>query len=165
MHASRHRTAVLATLAASLIGCSRGDTPPACGLNAVVGPAVLLNEFALPNQTMVTPPEQLPERLVARLAAGPAYSAIVGRADSQWVIGANGTLPEKAQISFGVLVVDKSDNHPLGVMMFENAPVEGAPQIGTVSAGAFVVPLLGVRVDPTRIQDPTCPLFPDSLLQ
>lgn len=150
---------LLGTLA--LTGCGR-DAPPACGLTAVVGPTVLLNEFATPNQTLATAPAQLPERLAARLAAGPAYSAIVGRADSQWVIGVDGALPPGTNLRFGVLVLDQK-GAPLGVMLYEGSAVEGAPPIGTVSAGAFVVPLLGVRVDPARIQDERCPLFPDSL--
>jgi hypothetical protein len=155
---------LLLTIAA-LAACGGKDAPPACGLNAVVGPSVLLNEFATANQTLATPPENLPEGLVVRLAAGPAFSAIVGRADSQWVIGVNGTLPPAVQISFGVLVLDKTTGTPLGVMLYESAPIEGAPPIGTVSVGAFVVPLIGIRLDPSRIQDPACPLFPDSLVQ
>ena len=37
--------------------------------------------------------------------------------------------------------------------------------LGTVSLGAVVVPLIGIRVDPERIQEPSCPLFPDSLIR
>lgn len=152
-------------VAVASLACGRGDAPPPCGLNAVVGPSVLLSEFAVLNQPLAAPPAQLPEKLVARLAAGPAYSSIVGRADSQWVIGVNGALPVNVEVTFGVLVLDKTSNTPLGVLLYESAPIEGAPQIGTVSVAAFVVPLLGVRVDPSRIQDPACPLFPDSLIQ
>ena len=149
-------------LVLGLAACSGSDTPPACGLNALVGSTVLLDEFSRPNQTLSTPPARMPERLVARLVAGPAYSAISGRADSQLVIGVNGTLPPKTVISFGVLVVDTS-GQPLGVMLYESAPVDGAPTIGSVTAGSLVVPLIGIQLDPTRIQDPACPLFPDSL--
>jgi hypothetical protein len=148
-----------------LLACGRGDAPPACGLGAVIGPRVLLDEFSTPEQTLATPPQHLPEKLVARLAVGPAYSAIVGRVDSQWVIGVNGTLPPKILASFAVLVIDKGTDTPLGVLLYEGAEVEGAPHIGTVSVGASVIPLIGIRVDPARIQDPVCPLFPDSLIQ
>lgn len=144
--------------------CGGSDRPPSCGLSAVVGPSVLLGEFATPDQTLMTPPARLPERMVVRLAAGPAYSAVVGRADSQWVIGVNGTLPAQTTVAFGVLVLDLSGN-PLGVMLYEGASVEGAPQIGNVSVGALMVPLIGIRLDPVRIQDARCPVFPDSLTQ
>jgi len=155
----------LALFTIALLACGRGDAPPPCGLNAVLGPRVLLDEFSTPNQTLATPPEHLPEKLVARMAVGPAYSAIVGRADSQWVIGVNGALPPKIQANFGVLVIDKGSDKPLGVLLYEAAEVDGAPHIGTVSVGASVIPLIGIRIDPTRIQDSVCPLFPDSLLQ
>jgi hypothetical protein len=154
----------LLVLAAGLVACGKGDNRPPCGLSAVVGPSVLLNEFTTAGQTLAKPPDVLPEKLVTRLAAGFAFSSIVGRADSQWVIGVNGTLPAETQVSFGVLVMDKS-GAPLGVMLYESSIIEGAPVIGTVSIGRFVVPLIGVQVEPSRIQDPNCPLFPDSLAQ
>jgi hypothetical protein len=147
------------------LACGRGDAPPPCGLSAVIGPRVLLEEFSTPGQTLAVPPEQLPEKLVARLAVGPAYATIVGRADSQWVIGVNGALPAGIHPSFGVLVIDKSNERPLGVLLYESEVVDGAPHLGTVTVGAVVVPLLGVRVDPARIQEAACPLFPDSLIQ
>jgi hypothetical protein len=147
-----------------LAACGGSDSSSACGLNAVVGPTVLLNEFNGANQTLATPPPKLPERMVVRLAAGPAYSAIVGRADSQWVIGVNGALPANSKATFGVLVLDTAEK-PLGVMLYESTEIEGAPHIGTVSVGSSTVPLIGVRVDPARIQDARCPLFPDSLAQ
>jgi len=147
-----------------LAACGHADNSSGCGLSAVVGPTVLLNEFSTPNQTLATPPPRLPEKMAVRLAAGPAYSAIVGRSDSQWVIGVNGALPRNTKVTFGVLVLDSAEK-PLGVMLYEGSGVEGAPHIGTVSAGNFVVPLIGVRVDPARIQDAHCPLFPDSLAQ
>jgi hypothetical protein len=155
----------IALFTIGLLACGRADAPPACGLNAVLGPRVLLDEFSTPNQTLATAPEHLPEKLVARLAVGPAYSAIVGRADSQWVIGVNGTLPPKIMASFGVLIIDKGSDKPMGVLLYEGSEVDGAPRIGTVSVGASMVPLIGIRVDPARIQDSVCPLFPDSLLQ
>ena len=155
----------IALFTIGILACSRGDAPPPCGLSAVIGPRVLLEEFSTPGQTLAVPPEQLPEKLVARLAVGPAYATIVGRADSQWVIGVNGALPAGIHPSFGVLVIDKTNGAPLGVLLYESAEVEGAPPIGTVTVGALVVPLVGVRVDPARIQDAACPLFPDSLIQ
>ncbi|MEO8201548.1 MAG: hypothetical protein ABI679_13555 [Gemmatimonadota bacterium] len=144
------------------MACSGREAPPACGLNAVVGPTVLLGQFSTPNQTLSRAPDHLPEKLVARLAAGPAFSAIVGRTDSQWVIGVNGALPSNTSISFGVLVIDTMGT-ALGVMLYEGSLVEGAPRIGSVSAGALVVPLIGIQLDAGRIQDTRCPLFPDSL--
>lgn len=135
-----------------------------CGLAALAGPTALLSQFGVPGQTLDSPPRRLPEHLVVRLVAGPAYPAIVGRSDSMLVIGVNGGLPTNVKPGFGVLVLD-AGGKPHGVLMYEGAPVEGAPEIGTVSIDAASVPLLGIQVDPARFEDPRCPLFPDSVIQ
>jgi hypothetical protein len=153
-----------------LAACSRspdGKSSAAsatCGLAALAGPTALLGQFSVPGQTLGAPPRELPERLVVRLVAGPAYSAIVGRADSLLVVGVNGALPPKVKPGFGVLVLDQSGK-ARGVLLYEGAPVEGAPEIGTVSVANETVPLIGIQVDPSKIEDPGCPLFPDSVIQ
>ena len=56
----------------------------ACGLAALAGPTALLAQFGVPQQTLSQPPARLPERLVARVVAGPALVALVGRSDAPW---------------------------------------------------------------------------------
>ena len=154
----------LPLLAVLVLGCAGKDTPPPCGLSALVGPSLLLSEFAKPGQTLATPPGTLPENIVVRFVAGPAVPAIAGRADSLWVIGVNGTLPANLKADYGVLILDLQER-PRGVLIYEGALIEGAPVLGSVSLGNLVVPLIGIRVDPERIEEPSCPLFPDSLAQ
>ena len=79
------------------------------------------------------------------------------------VIGVNGGLPANVKPGFGVLIVDTGDK-ARGVLLYEGAPVEGAPEIGTVSIDHASVPVLGVQVDPAKFEDPRCPLFPDSVI-
>jgi len=136
----------------------------ACGLASLAGPTALLGQFSVPEQTLASPPRHLPEKIVVRLVAGPAYPAIVGRSDSSWVIGMEGALPANVKPGFGVLVLDRSGKSR-GTMLYEGTPVEGAPQIGTVSVGSLTVPLIGIQLDPARIEDPRCPFFPDSVIQ
>jgi hypothetical protein len=152
-----------------LLACGRSpDRSPAgsaaCGLASLAGPTALLGQFSVPDQTLSSPPRHLPEKMVVRLVAGPAYPAIVGRSDSTWVIGVEGALPAKVKPGFGVLVLDRSGKSR-GAMLYEGTPVEGAPQIGTVSVGDATVPLIGIQLDPARIEDPRCPFFPDSVIQ
>lgn len=152
-----------------VLACGRGQDKSrvgaaACGLAALAGPTALLTQFSVPDQTLASPPRHLPERVVVRSVAGPAYAAIVGRSDSLWVIGVEGSLPAGVKPGFGVLVMDKSGK-ARGVMLFEGTPVEGAPPIGTVSIGSATVPLIGIQLDPAKIEDPRCPFFPDSVLQ
>ena len=151
----------------SLTACNRDGNrgaSAACGLAALAGPTALLAQFGIPDQTLATPPRNLPERLVVRLVAGPAYPAIVGRADSTWIIGLQGRLPPKVKAGFGVLVLDL-DGKARGVMLFEGKPLEGAPEIGAVSVGEATVPLIGIQLNPAKIEDPGCRLFPDSVIQ
>ena len=144
------------------------DKPPAagratCGLAALAGPTALLTQFGVPRQTLSRAPEKLPERLVARVVAGPALMALVGRADTLLVIGVEGAIPPAIKPGYGVLVLDQSEK-ARGVMLYEGLPVEGAPQIGTVTVGPSMLPLIGIQVDPSKIEDPRCPFFPDSVL-
>ena len=136
----------------------------ACGLASLAGPTALLGQFSVPDQTLASPPRNLPERLVVRLVAGPPYPAIVGRSDSLWVIGVEGGLPANVKPGFGVLILDQ-EAKARGAMLYEGTPVEGAPPIGSVSVGNATVPLIGIKLDPARVEDPRCPFFPDSVLQ
>jgi hypothetical protein len=152
-----------------VLACSRSPEKgsagsAACGLAALAGPTALLSQFSVPNQTLGSPPRNLPERLVVRLVAGPAYPAIVGRSDSLWVIGVEGSVPSNVKPGFGVLILDR-EGRARGVMLYEGTPVEGAPTIGSVSMGIATVPLIGIQLDPSRVEDPRCPFFPDTLLQ
>ena len=145
--------------------CSGERSGAPCGLAATIGPSSLLSQFGVPRQTLSEPPERLPERVAARLAAGPAFSAVVGQeqaGDSLLVIGVEGTPPEAFTLGFGVLVMDKSGT-ARGVMLFQGLPVENAPRLGTVTMGAVSAPLIGVEADPTSYEQPECPFFPDSL--
>jgi hypothetical protein len=152
-----------------LAACGRSPDRPAtgsaaCGLAALAGPTALLSQFGIPDQTLGSAPRRLPERLVVRLVAGPAYPAIVGRSDSLWVIGMEGALPANVKPGYGVLVMDQKDQ-ARGVLLYEGTAVEGAPPIGSVSVGNTTVPLIGIQLDPARIEDPRCPFFPDSVIR
>ena len=154
-------------VAAALAACGGGgkSSSTACGIAALAGPAQLIGEFGVRNQTLGSPPAVLPEQLVARLATGPAFRAVTGRqpGDSLWVIGVDGSLPAKVKLGYGVLVLDPQEK-ARGIMLYEGLPVERAPHIGTVTMGAATVPLIGVQTDPKRFEDPSCPFFPDSVL-
>ena len=145
-------------------GGNEGRVPATCGLAAVAAASTLLEQFTIPNRTLASPPASLPERTVARVVAGGAFPAVVGRTDTLLVIGVEGN-PSGAPPGFGVLVVDASEQVQ-GVMLYEGSPIPGAPRLGEVSFGASSLPLIGVQADPATFSDPSCPsLFPDSVLQ
>ena len=153
-------TALLLLVAA----CGEGDPRSACGVAALAGPTMLLSEFATPGQTLGLPPDSLPPRLVARMVAGPAMPAIVGRTDSAWVVGVEGTLAPSITPGFGVLVMN-TDGSARGVLIYEGSPIAQAPLLGTVTIESRTVPLLGIQLDPGKYEDARCPVFPDSVLR
>lgn len=147
-----------------LVACGGGSKPQAgCGIAALAGPTMLLTEFGTPGQTLGFPPDSLPPRLVARVVAGPALPAIVGRADSAWVIGVEGTLPPAITPGFGVLIMN-TDGAARGVLIYEGSPISQAPILGSVTIQDRTVPLLGIQLDAGKYEDPRCPVFPDSIL-
>lgn len=161
-----HRT-WLASFLVLTAACDRpaGSVPPTCGMAALAGASNLLEQFTIPNQTLAAPPTSLPERTVARVVAGDAFPAVVGRTDSTLVIGVEGNPAPGTKAGFGVLVADPQER-VIGVMVYEGDPIPGAPRLGEVSLAGSSIPLIGVQVDPAKIMDPNCPsLFPDSIIR
>src|SRR3954470_19752942 len=96
-------------LALTACGKAADRGTASCGLAALAGPTALLTQFSVPRQTLGSPPKSLPERLVARVVAGPALPAIVGRTDSGLVIGVEGAIPPTIKPGYGVLVLDPAE--------------------------------------------------------
>jgi hypothetical protein len=164
MRATWYRAALGASLAAGACGKSDRAGPASCGIAALAGPTLLLSEFAVPGQTLAAPPERLPEQIAVRLVAGPALRGIIGRADSQIIVGVEGNIPSTIKPGSGVLIADTSGT-ARGVLLYEGPPVERAPLIGTVAIGSENLPLVGIQLDPAKIEDPRCPFFPDSVIR
>jgi len=141
---------------------SRGASNYSCGFATVTGQSLLLEEFTRPGTTLSALPRDVPGVLPVRVALGPSFRAVAGRADSLLVVGIEGTLPVTPVVGWGVLIVSPSGT-PQGVLLYEGSPMQGAPRLGTVNAGALNVPLVGLQTDIARFQDPSCPIFPDSL--
>lgn len=156
----RHLVPVVLGLAAA---CGPAGAPN-CGIAHMAGATMVLEQFGVPGQTLSGAPDNLPERLVARLAAGPAYPAIVGRVDSLLAIGVEGTLPPNVELGYGVLLLDPAGT-ARGVMLYEGDPIGGAPILGTVTMGSSAEPLLGLQLASAMYEDTACPTFPDSLLR
>jgi hypothetical protein len=154
------RPALLLLLAAA---CQSSGGNPACGITALAGATMLLDEFSRPSQTLSFPPTPAPEVVAVRIAAGPALRGLVRTvADSAWIVDVEGELPPQLVPKFGVVVVG-TDGIPRGVMLYDTPPVAGAPSIGSVTIGPTTLPLLGIRTNVAGLEDRVCPFFPDSL--
>jgi len=156
MNAVRPALAILA-----LAACGRSAGDASCGFTQVAASTVLLNEFGTPGQTLGIAPATLPSSLPVRLVAGPVYAGAVSRDGSDWIITLAGTLPPRVTPGFAVLVIDQSGK-PRGVALYESDKIMGAPTLGTLVSGGFRVPLVGIQLDPAKLESPRCPFFPDS---
>ncbi|HEV8598718.1 MAG TPA: hypothetical protein VGQ69_05125 [Gemmatimonadales bacterium] len=157
------RHAALSFILLLLAGCSSGKPGNyGCGFSAVAGQSMLLDEFNRPGTALSAAPSQIPEALPVRIALGPSFRSVTGRADTLLVVGVEGALPATPPVGFGVLVVSPQGNAE-GVMLYEGSPIQGAPLLGTVNAGGRNLPLIGIRLDVSKFQNPSCPIFPDSL--
>jgi len=148
---------------AALAGCgSKNSGNYACGIAAVAGHSLILEEFTRPGKTLSVLPQNIPAQLPVRIALGPAFRSITGRADSMLIVGMEGTLPPAPPVGWGVLIVNP-EGTPLGVMLYQGDPIQGAPRLGTVNAGERNLPLVGLSTTIANFEDPSCPIFPDSL--
>ncbi len=155
--------AVLGTTSIALfMACTPGTGDPACGITALAGATVLLDQFNVPRQTLADAPLEAPGLLPVRVAAGPALRGGVTLGEAGWVVRVEGDLPQGEAPGFGVLVIGL-DASPRGVMLYSGPPVSGAPVIGVVEVGPLEVPLIGLRADVAGLETPSCPFFPDSL--
>ena len=158
------RTLALLSLLAPLASCGLSSRGTQCGIAALAGPTMLLEEFTKPGATQSAAPDQMPPVLPVRMVAGQAQRGLVGQTDSGWVVGVDGPFPDRPVPGFGVLLSD-----PIlgvqGVLLYEGLPIPGAPKLGAVHIGVLVVPLIGLETHTAGFQDSRCPLFPDSLRQ
>lgn len=157
--------ALVIPLAALLLGLGCGSKNAgnyACGMYAVAGQSLLLEEFTRPGKTLSAPPSELPAVLPVRVALGPSFRAVTGRADTLIIVGLEGTLPPTPAVDWGALIVSPS-GVAQGVLLYQGDPIQGAPRIGTLNAGERNLPLIGLKTDVANFQDASCPIFPDSL--
>jgi hypothetical protein len=145
-----------------LASCSGRTSNYACGLAAMAGLSLVLEQFNRPGNALAESPTVLPDALPVRLALGPALRSVVGRGDSGVVVGVEGAVPPTHQIGFGVLVQDP-DGKARGVILYEGSPIDGAPKLGKVNVAGKDVPLIGIRLDMGLYENAACPTFPDSV--
>jgi len=158
---ARYTPFLLAMLAAA---CDKpSGEPAACGITALAGATMLLDNFSTPQTALSIAPTPAPAAIPVRLAAGPAYRGLVTlEVDTTWTVAVEGELPSGTVPGFAVLVAS-TDGLARGVMLYTGEKVRGAPLIGRVTMGALTLPLIGLQADVAGLEDAQCPFFPDSL--
>lgn len=158
-----YRSLASTALVLALAACSGGSDGGSvtCGIASLTGPLVAKEAFAKGN-SLILPPDSVPASVPLRIVAGQALRGHVASTDSMgWHLSSPDELAAETPIGFGVLLVDRT-GQTLGALVFEGVSIPGAPILGDLTLRDTIVPLLGVRVDRRQIEDPKCPLFPDS---
>ena len=154
--------AAISLVAIGLEGCSRSAGSASCGIDALTRPLAVKQSFA-EGHALTQVPDSFPTALPIRLVAGPAWrGTITADTGGRWRIQTHGSVSRSAHVGYGVLVIDERDV-PRGVLAFDGHAVRGASDLGTLVIGDTMVPLLGVRIALSAIENAKCPVFPDSL--
>jgi hypothetical protein len=155
-----HAALPMLLLLATACGSGSGGSA-ACGIAALTGPLVAKEAFAKGN-SLTAPPEIAPTSVPLRIVAGPALRGNIASRDSLgWHLSSPDAVHADTPLGYGVLLVDRR-GEVLGALVFEGVAIPGAPLLGDLALRDTVIPLLGVRVDRAQIEDPKCPVFPDS---
>jgi hypothetical protein len=152
-----------AAIAAVLLLAGCADREAACRLAHLTGPLSVMEGFAR-GEGITEAPAIMPTRLVVRFLGGGTAAAVV-RHDTTGTPRLTIPPPPTGapQPTWAVLVTDRT-LAPLGVLLYDGPILPGYVEIGQVESGSFLLPLLGVRVDPAAVSDPRCPFFPPDAL-
>jgi hypothetical protein len=152
------RTVLLIALV--LIGCTEGDPEnnPVCGIAAMAGAAMVLEQFGVPGKILEEIPEGVEGVVPARVVGWRTARALAGVGPDGAVLGYEGPgFPEIP--GFGLVLVEDSLEVFKGVLVFETEAPNGLPRLGTISSTTSTIPLYGLRVTWGAVSSPRCPLF------
>src|SRR2546425_11681681 len=105
-------------LLALIPACSAKPGNYRCGLAAMAGQSLLLDQFNQPGTVLGELPRTIPAALPVRVALGPAFRSVTGRADSLLIVGVEGAVPATPPLGFGVLVVNPAGSAE-GVLLYQ----------------------------------------------
>jgi hypothetical protein len=155
-----HHCLPLVLLLAACGGRGEGGSV-ACGLAAMNGPLITLEGFAR-GDALASAPANLPLTLPGRFVAGPSGPVRLAVGDSGRLRAAfEVPPPERSLPGYGVVVLDRT-GVPMGVLVYDGAPIPGAIGLGTIEVGTDALPLYGVRVTRNAVETAACPLIPNA---
>lgn len=144
-----------------LLGCARGDRQNSmfCGLQMQEAGFRIMDQFPRGTALITDPPPELfQQRIPTRAMGHPTGYSMGAQGDSGVVLGFTGEgMP--ALPGFGVALVDDSSEVFRGVVIFETAPGEGFPRIGTIVGESSEIPLYAMRIYWHSVNSEDCPLF------
>jgi hypothetical protein len=145
-------------------GPSNPENSALCGFSSVAAATMIKSQMSNTAAALSAPPDQLPDPLPARVTGYGTGRSSRPPADTAGILRFQGNGFPKAP-GFGLLLVDDSSEAVRGVLIYEVEAPPGYPLIGGISDGRLTLPLHGLRVRWSAVNDPRCPLFspPDSI--
>lgn len=134
------------------------ENSASCGLAAMAGATMALEELRGGTKVLVQVPPGLEGTVPARVVGyGTALAIVVAGDDGPMVMFGGDGFPQLP--GFGLALVEDSTDTFKGVLIFESEPPRGYPVLGGVSSGTYAIPLYGLRVNWQMVSTPRCPLF------
>jgi hypothetical protein len=170
MRPPSRRPPLLGLLALVLSACSVDRSrSPVCGMALLVGPNLILQQFADARALLTEAPRGLPSTLPVRIAgrADTAHARVTGAPDRLVLELVGLSLPIVTMDStgrdstvYGVLVVDDSTAVVQGVLIYDRPrPPEGFTRLGSLMDPERSIPLYGLRLNWSAVSNARCPLF------
>lgn len=154
------RPTLLALPAILAVACGEGnpENSASCGLAAMAGATMALEEFRGGTKVLVQVPPELQGTVPARVVGyGTTAATVVAGDDGPMVLYGGEGFPQLP--GFGLVLVEDSTDTFKGVLIYQSEPPRGYPALGGVSSGTYAIPLYGLRVNWRAVSTPRCPLF------
>lgn len=152
-------------LALAVTACGRGGGSgagsPTCGIAAIAGPALIVNQLSNPRAALTDPPRGVPDSLptVIILPKSRENGAVIVTRDAAGKVSMLYRGPGFPSRGYGLLVVDDTSQRAMGVMVLDQEEPQRQPAIGSIVGGGAALNLYAVRVDWASVSNPRCPLF------
>ena len=161
MYNSHMRRSLISTL---VIAVWAACTPPnpensaVCAITMMASANRVLDQIGSGARTLNFPPDELTGTVPVRVVGLGTQAALAAVGPEGAVVGFEGDgFP--TQPGFGVVIVEDSAETFKGVLIFDLAPPQDMPQLGTVSNVNTTLPLFGARVSWAAVSNDRCPLF------
>ena len=149
------------TLVLLVAACGRSGGSPTCGIAALAGPTLIVQQLTNARAVLTDPPRGVPDSLPALviLLKSRDYGAVLAGRDAEGKVSMQYRGAGFPARGYGLLVVDDTSGRAMGVMVLDQEDPQGHPTIGTIIGGSVALNLYGVRVDWASVNNPRCSLF------
>lgn len=144
----------------AFLACTEGDPEnnPVCGISAMAGASMVLEQFSTPGKILTQLPAGVEGVVPARVVGYGTGRALAAPGPDGVILGYEGEgFP--ATPGFALALVEDSLDTFKGVLIYDLEPPQSLPQLGTVSSATNTVPLFGLRVMWVAVSSEKCPMF------